>query len=174
MTAQESFTAALPTIEKTIKFNLRARRPSDREELVQSARVAAWCAWRSLCARGVDPVAVGITGIAFNAARSARAGRRYGCGRPGPQSDVMNPRARCDGWERCTLEDYVGSHDDVGARLDFASWLDSLPDRKRRVAELLAEGYGTGEVSRECGISPGRVSQLRAELEKSWRTFQGE
>ena len=35
-------------------------------------------------------------------------------------------------------------------------------------------GYSTGEVSREYGLSPGRISQLLRELRASWQGFHGE
>jgi hypothetical protein len=68
----------------------------------------------------------------------------------------------------------VSPGDSVAFRIDFSSWLDRLPERRRRTAELLAEGYGTGEVARKLGISAAAVSQARLWLEKSWREFQGE
>ena len=48
-----------------------------------------------------------------------------------------------------------------------------LAEPKRRVAELLAEGHEPGLVARVLGVSPPRVTQLRHELEASWRAFQG-
>ena len=48
-----------------------------------------------------------------------------------------------------------------------------LPETKRQIAELLAEGHEPGLVARIVGVSPARVSQLRTELEASWQAFQG-
>jgi hypothetical protein len=48
-----------------------------------------------------------------------------------------------------------------------------MPEKKRRVAVLLAEGHEPGLVARIVGLSPAHVSQLRHELEASWRAFQG-
>src|SRR5258708_1150001 len=73
LTPQEGVTAALTMMEVAIRFNLRNCPRRDREELCQVARVAAWVAWSSLVSRGIDPIASGVTGIAFNAARTARA-----------------------------------------------------------------------------------------------------
>ena len=58
-------------------------------------------------------------------------------------------------------------------RVDFAAWLGDLPEKKQRVAELLAEGHEPGLVARIVGLSPARVTQLRHELELSWLAFQG-
>ena len=51
-----------------------------------------------------------------------------------------------------------------GFRLDFAAWLGGLPEKKRRVAELLAEGHEGVVVARLVGIAQSRVCQLRTEL----------
>lgn len=62
----------------------------------------------------------------------------------------------------------------VGFRVDFANWLTGLPRRKRRVAEHLSLGNRTSEAASRFGLSAGRVSQLRAELAASWKTFVGD
>ena len=58
--------------------------------------------------------------------------------------------------------------------LDFEGWLAGLPERKRRVAELLAEGHEGVVVARLVGVAPSRVTQLRSELAASWRAFQAQ
>src|SRR5207237_7200761 len=79
------------------------------------------------------------------------------------------------GWRDWIASDsHYGPADEAAFRLDFAAWLASLPDRRRRTAELLSLGHGTGEVARELGITAAAVSQARAWLERSWRTYQGE
>src|SRR5207237_7735116 len=79
------------------------------------------------------------------------------------------------GWRDWIAADNRWTPADEGAfRLDFAAWLARLPDRRRRTAELLSLGHGTGEVARELGITAAAVSQARAWLERSWRTYQGE
>ncbi len=57
-------------------------------------------------------------------------------------------------------------------RLDFSEWLESLPDRPRRVADALASGEKTGDLAKTLGCSAGRVSQIRRELEACWLEFQ--
>ena len=64
--------------------------------------------------------------------------------------------------------------DEAAFRVDFAAWLGGLPEKKRRVAELLAEGHEGVVVARLVGIAQSRVSQLRHELEASWGALQGE
>ena len=194
--AQEQFTAALPAITNTARYAFRRRRPQDRAEAVAEAQACAWKAWRGLVERGKDPVAVGVSGIVGYAVRHVLNGRRIGnrgggrggmdvyhfkaqaaCGfrvvgldrdadrEPGPDSDAWK------GWFAC--DNRVGPADEAAFRLDFETWLTSLPARKRRVAELLAEGHGTGEVARELGVTPGAISQARTWLAASWAAYQG-
>jgi len=49
-----------------------------------------------------------------------------------------------------------------------------MPGQKRQIAKLLAKGETTGATARKFGLSAGRVSQLRGELERSWQVFQAE
>ena len=71
------------------------------------------------------------------------------------------------------FDNRVGPADESCFKVDFANWLERLPVRDRRIAELLATGEMTCEFSRMAGINPARVSQLRRELAASWREFQG-
>ena len=82
--AQEKFAAHLPAIDNAALFAFRRRRWQDREEALAAARAAAWSAWAGLLRRGKDPVEVGVTGIANNAIRYVRNGRRVGNTTCGP------------------------------------------------------------------------------------------
>jgi len=53
-------------------------------------------------------------------------------------------------------------------RLDFESWLQSLPCRHRRIAQYLSLGNRTADAARKFNVSNGRISQMRAELARSW------
>ena len=193
--AQEKFTATLKAVEDAARYAFRRRRRQDREEAVAEARAAAWSAWHGLIGKGKDPLAVGVTGIANNAIRYVRNGRRVGnttCG-PGAMdvfrraqqardfkvvsldsNDQFIPGSLVGTWKEWLACDHrVGPADEACFRLDFAAWLGGLPERKRCVAELLAEGHEPGLVARLVRVSPARVSQLRHELEASWRSFQG-
>ena len=73
------------------------------------------------------------------------------------------------------MEDKHSTPADVATtRIDFADWLESLPERTRHVAETLATGETTACVARMFGLSASRISQLRRELYQAWRVFQGE
>ena len=75
------------------------------------------------------------------------------------------------------------------AAKDANRLLGGIPTPERSVAELLGAGYDlvladadvallrgerTSDVARQFRISPGRISQLRREFERSWREFHGE
>jgi hypothetical protein len=110
--------------------------------------------------------------------------------------DILHPRARAAGqyrvvsydsdptgrsgsgaavWkEWLTATTQVNPADAAAFRIDLSSWLASLPERRRRTAELLGLGYGTLEVAKALGVTAAAVSQARAWLETSWRRYQGE
>ena len=193
--AQEQFTATLTAVEDAARFAFGRLRPQEFEEKLAEARAAAWSAWHGLLKRGKDPRAVGVTAIAFNASRYVKNERQFGCGTSGRGGrDVFHPKAQAacgfkivsldrqvdpgsgavpDAWREWLAEDNrVSPAEEAAFRVDFESWLEGLPGRDRRVAELLATGEMTLAVARMVGISPGRVSQLRRELAESWREFQ--
>jgi hypothetical protein len=194
--ARQSFESALPQLDRVFQYNFRRWSRSEREDAIAEARAAAWAAWLGLLRRGIDPTAVGVTGIAFNAVRNVRQGRRIGNrGTSGRGAmDIYHPGAQrrtgvrvysldsaCDtvhevlpdAWRSWVVVDNRCTPADQAAfRVDLESWLASLPIRKRQLAELLGEGHETGVVARLVGVSPGRVSQSRRELEASWTAFQ--
>ena len=194
--AQQQFTAYLPAIDNAARFAFRRRmRRQEYEEALAEARAAAWSAWHGLIRKGKDPLAVGVTGIANNAIRNVKSGRRVGntsCG-PGAMDVFRKAQKARDfkvvsldsndqiirGWLVGTWKEWlardhrVGPADTAAFRVDFAVWLTGLPVRKRQIAELLTEGHEPGLVARIVGVSPARVSQLRHELEAGWLEFQG-
>ena len=194
--AHQQFEAALPAIRQTARYALRRRRRRDRDDLLAEAIACAWKAWRGLVVRGKNPVVVGVTAIAGWAARHALNGRRIGNRHAGRNKmDVLHRRARRLGGYHVVSYDSTpaGRSDDgpavwrdwVAVDATWArpmpprsastspSWLASLPDRRRRTAELLAEGHGTLDVARRVGITPAAISQARSWLARSWEDFQG-
>ncbi len=80
-----------------------------------------------------------------------------------------------DGWLEVLIEDRrAGPAETAASRIDFPAWLKTLSNRNRRIAWKLALGGAAGHVARRFGISDARISQLRRELERSWRAFHGE
>jgi DNA-directed RNA polymerase specialized sigma24 family protein len=193
--AHQQFEAALPAIRQTTRYALRRRR-RDRDDLVAEAIACAWKAWRGLVARGRNPVVVGVTAIAGWAARHALKGRRIGNRHGGRNKmDIHNFRAQRLGrykvvsydsgpaapdddgpatWKKWVATDrHMDPADAAAFRIDFASWLASLTERRRLTAELLAESHGTLDVARWVGVTPAAVSQARSWLARSWNDFQG-
>jgi DNA-directed RNA polymerase specialized sigma24 family protein len=190
--AQQEFTAHLPAVEDAAQYAFRRRQ--DREEALAEARAAAWSAWHGLIRKGRNPLAVGVTGIANNAIRYVKSGRKLGnrtCGRAAmdvfrkaqkardfkvvslDSNDQFIPGSLVGTWrDWLACDNRVGPADEAAFRVDFAAWLAGLTVQKRRVAESLAEGNDPGVVARVVGVSPARVSQLRHELEASWQAFQ--
>ena len=62
----------------------------------------------------------------------------------------------------------------VAFRCDFADWLSILLRRDRQIAKFLSVGNRTSEAAKKFWVSAGRISQVRRELQDSWRKFQGE
>jgi DNA-directed RNA polymerase specialized sigma24 family protein len=195
--AHQQFESALPNLRKNFRYLLR-RRWRDRDDLLSEAAACAWKAWVGLLAKGRDPVAVGVSGIAAFAVRHALKGRqianRNGGGRG--KMDVQHRRAQKLGgykvisydtgpaarndygpaaWKEWVATDHrMGPAEAAAFRIDYATWLAGLPERRRLTAELLAEGRGTLEVAGRVGITPAAVSQARSWLETRWREYQQE
>src|SRR4051794_18881078 len=165
LAAQEQFTATLSAVEEAVHYAFHKRlRPQEYREALAEARAAAWHAWYGLLRRGKDPLEVGVHGIANNAIRYIKNGRKLGCGTAGRGAlDVFHPRAQkragfrlvsLDKGEDAGVEDptpgawrewlacdhRVGPAEEACFRVDFAAWLAGLPARKQRIADLLAEG----------------------------------
>jgi hypothetical protein len=191
------FVAALPAIEKVLRFELRRVPRQARADAFADVLAATWAAWRSLVQRGKDPLQVGPTGIAARCCLGTKAGRKVGNMNSGRGClDVHDHRAQrrlgltvhnpdepdefavgasSEVWRECVAEDNrVSPADEAAFHVDFEVWLAGLPRRKREMAELLAEGRGTSEVASLLNVSLPAVSITRAWLETSWREFQGE
>jgi hypothetical protein len=181
-------------MDSVIRHHFRNWPARRRADALADARAALWAAWHSLVRRGKDPLQVGITGIAARCCLFTKAGRKIGNKNRGRGClDVLDTRAQRrlglkivsldqdneiapEIWREWLAEDRRTRPCDAAAfRLDFERWMaEELPERKRRMAELLLQGHETGVVARMLGVTPAAVSQTRAWLESSWRAFQGE
>ena len=186
---QRQFETLLPKFEEAARYAFRKCQHVDREEAVADVCAAAWSAWHGLIQRGKDPLEVGPYGILTNAIRYVRNGRRIGnkgCGRG--RRDLWRRQARksigfrlvslASAQREAELKAWIASDyhstpaDHAAFLIDFEDWLGRLPERRRRSAELLSQGYGTGEVASELGVTAGAISQVRAELARNWDLFQ--
>jgi hypothetical protein len=178
----------LPRIRRQAAYYLRHLSKKDRADAIQEVVVCAFVNYVRLIERGKADVAYAGPLARYAACQYFR-GRRVGnrmnghdissayCQR---RKKIMveqlnrfdEPKSE---WEQLVVEDRHSTPAEVATtRIDFASWLESLPERTKQVAETLATGEATSHVARMFGCSASRISQLRAELYRGWRVFQGE
>ena len=163
--AQVLFETNLKAVDDAARFAFRRLRPQEYEEKLAEARAAAWHAWHGLVfKKGRDPVEVGVHGIANNAIRYVRNGRKLGCGICGRGAmDVYDRKAQAKRgfrmisldsgddipaessgkgeWRDWLAEDNTCTPADQAAfRIDLDSWLSRLPERKRRIARAAGRG----------------------------------
>ena len=182
------FLSLLPQIQEQARFAFRREGGEQREELIAEVVANCWAAFVRLVDRGLIDVAQ-ATPLAQFAIKQVRDGRRVGAKLN--VHDVSSSYAqrmkhfrveRLDHfdeeegtWREVLIEDrHAGPSETAAARIDIADWFDTLPKHKRRVAETLAKSETTKTTARKFGVSPGRISQTRRELETSWREFQGD
>ncbi len=185
--ANDRFLKMLPVIRRQAGYAFRRLPSEHKAELVQAVVASAYMAFLRLVERGKANAAF-TTPLASYAIRQVRAGRQ-----PGGRSsmvDVLSRTARFSSgnvesldtfddtqgdWRAALVEDRrAGPAEIAAARIDLAVWLRLLSRRNRRIAKSLATGESTCDVARQFHLSAARVSQLRRELEASWRAFQGE
>jgi len=178
----------LPAIQKRARIALRHLDREARSEAVQEVVAGSLAAYVRLVESGRADLAY-PTPLAMFAVRQFRAGRRVGT--KANVNDVTSPYAQIgkgirverldhydveeDAWKEAVVEDRrAGPAQTAAARIDFGQWLDGLPVRRRRIAQVLATGQSTKLAARQFGVSSGRVSQIRRELNDSWQRFHGE
>lgn len=183
---EREFLAMLPGIRAFAEYAFRRLRPEARDEAIQEVTASAFVAFVRLVDRGHTQLAFASV-LARYAVAQYLAGRRTGTRLNSADVMALGRRRRFtiesldqfdsrDGvWREAVVEDTrTPVADQASFRVDFSEWLSRLPSRDRRVAESLAASYTTGEVAEQHGISPGRVSQLRRELQEGWERFHGQ
>jgi hypothetical protein len=182
------FLLLLPGIREQARFAFRNERPERRQKLIAETIANAYVAFVRLVNRGLEAI-VYVTPLTQFAVRQVRDGRHVG--------GTLNVRdvsseycqahkriavARLDKfderkgeWKEVLIEDHrSGPAEVAAARIDVGEWFARLPRRKRRIAATLAVGESTKRTARKFHASPGRISQMRRELETDWQDFQGE
>jgi len=184
----ERFLAMLPAIQAQAKFAFRRLNPEAREDAIQETIANALVAFVRLVQREKLDIAY-PTALTRFAVAQIHDGRRVG-NRLNVR-DVLSPYAQQEKdirverldrfdekdneWVEAVVEDHrTPIPEQVMFRCDFPIWLESLPRRNRRIALALAIGHTTGQVAKRFRVSPGRISQLRREMQRSWQEFQGE
>jgi hypothetical protein len=182
------FLAMLPRIRRQAAYYLRHLSGEVKVDAVQEVVASAFVSYVRLTERGKAEMAY-ASPLARHGACQYLSGRRVGnqmnvrdvtsdyCQR---SKGVMVEHLDhiddpTDEWREIVVEDrHAGPAEVAITRVDFGAWLETLPERTRRVAETLATGEGTGHVAKNFGISASRISQLRRELSRTWQVFQGE
>jgi hypothetical protein len=181
------FLALEPAIRRKAKITFRLAEPELREELVAEVVAGAMVAYARLFERGKVELAF-ASPLARFAIRQVRSGRTVGNQRrirevlPGfaqqrkgfqvERLDYFDEEENC--WREIVVEDKRATPADIAAcRIDFASWLRLLPNRRRKIALALAAGETTSNTATKFGLTAARISQLRQWLKQSWEAFQG-
>ncbi|MCY2994202.1 MAG: hypothetical protein NTY19_40950 [Planctomycetota bacterium] len=182
------FLSLLPAIQEQARFAFRNEKAEHRQDLTAEVIANCWAALVRLVERGLLEV-VYPTPLAQYAIKQVRDGRRVGA-----KLNVLDISSeycqahkqitierldvfdeRTGEWHEVLIEDrHAGPAETAAARIDIGEWFDSLPRRKRRIAQTLATGETTKRTARKFRVSPGRISQTRRELETTWVEFQGD
>lgn len=108
--------------------------------------------------------------LAPNALRIALLHARLG---RGPHRASMQPRSAPTAAVGHTIESVLERaapvEERAAVRLALAAWLAAMTNRERAVFLALASGDTTGRAATRLGITPGRVSQVKARLAADWR-----
>ncbi|MCY2986778.1 MAG: hypothetical protein NTY19_02805 [Planctomycetota bacterium] len=185
---REKFLSILPTIREHARFAFQNEKPEHRQELTAEVIANCWAALVRLVERSLLEV-VYPTPLAQYAIKQVRDGRRVGAklNVRDVSSEYCQARKqitverldvfdeRTGEWHEVLIEDrHAGPAETAAARIDIGEWFDSLPRRKRRIAQTLASSETTKRTARKFRVSPGRISQTRRELQNTWQEFQGE
>lgn len=182
------FLAMLPAIRRQARISFRSVPAEARDELVQEVVANCLVAYRRLVQLGKTDIAY-PSALARFAVKQVRAGRRV-AGRIAAR-DVLSEHGlnfkryrvsrlghldRADnGWQEIVVEDHRAGPAEIAAcRIDFESWLRTLPRRQRKIALRLASGESTSGAAKLFGVTSARISQLRLWLKENWQHFQGE
>ena len=173
----------MPAIVRQARHAFRGLPAEAREDAIQEVVANCLVAFVRLAELGKVELAY-PSALARYAVAQFRAGRRVGnswrlrdaYSAHGPSlQHIGSPRDQRHGWREQLVDSRAMSVPDLAAfRIDFPAWLATLTDRDRWVALQLGNGERTMDVASRFGLSCGRVSQLRHEMERSWHEFHGE
>ena len=184
----KAFLGMLPKILVHAKCAFAYLKPEARQEAVQEVVANACQAYARLVELGKTDIAYPIA-LARYGVKQTRDHRKVG-GRLNIK-DVLSKYCQArkglvverldkfdkneEVWQEVLVEDKrCGPAEVAASRIDFDQWLKSLPVRHRKIAQFLSLGSRTSEAARRFRVSAGRISQLRKELDSSWRRFIGE
>lgn len=175
----------LPAICRQARFRVRHLARNARADAVQEIIADTVVTYARLAERNKEGSAYPTPMVKFAMAKF-RAGRLVGnrLNSKDVTSEYCQRRRRIEierldqfsersgNWEGIVVEDRHATPADVAAtRIDFREWLNSLPERTRQIAQMLATGESTSDVAHAFAVSPGRISQLRVSLRERWNSF---
>ncbi len=186
----DDYLAVMPRVSYMARRRFYYLPREQREDAVAEAIAAGFMAYLSMKRRGRLKL-IGTVGFARNAVRHVVAGRHVGSSQAG--GDVMSELGRRrhgssiqsfdaepgnstegGGWLHEAVADKQTSiPEQVAIRVDGGRWLASLKIRDRWMIEELAAGEMGVKVAKRFGISPARLSQLRKEWAKEWKSCVG-
>jgi hypothetical protein len=181
------FLAMLPAIRHSARIAFRKLPPELRHDLIAEVVANSYVAFARLVERG-EADRASASPLARYAIAQIRVGRRVGSRlRIGDalstyaqfrkqfsveRPDHFSEEKGC--WGEILVEDKRATPADVAAwRIDFSEWLRRMTARLRKIALALAAGETTTAAARMFGVTPGRISQIRELLKRSWEAFQG-
>jgi len=186
---QEDFLKILPDVQQHAHSYFRHLGAEAREEAVAQATALAFATFRSLQARGKDPLAFAGK-LARLSARQVQAGRSLGNHQSSTdilsratqrrwgfrvQSLTRQRAADAEAWQEAVVDNTQTPPADAAAfRIDFPQWLASLSPRNRQLVDLLALSHTPTYAARQLKVSRGRISQLRKFFARRWYASQGE
>ena len=177
--------AMLPTVRRNAKIAFRHLDAESREDAVAEVIANVTAAFARLVNLGKAHLAFPtvLTRYAISQFRDGRrVGNRFRISevlsrhaqrKKGFFVERLDHRRKDTGeWNEAIVEDSrTPVPEQVAFRIDFPQWLARLTRRNRKIAEALSLGNTTSDVARHFRMSPGRISQLRAEFYHSWRDF---
>jgi hypothetical protein len=184
---QVDFVPLLPQIERLLNRAFSRLDRDKREEAIQCATVFCLLSYMRLHSRGRTHLVTAST-LAWYAVKQTKSGRpavgrmnskdvlsSYAQWRRGIKVESSHAGTVQQGWIDELVEDKRAPVlEQVAVKLDAAAWIRTLPRRLTRIAADLALGCTTSETAVKHGLSAGRISQIRRQLESSWNEFQGE
>jgi hypothetical protein len=195
-----AFLTILPRIELHAAISFRhIQCTQTREERIAECRALAWKWFQVLALKGRDATRF-PTALASYAARAVRSGRRL-VGQEKGQDVLSPLAQQRHGFHveslpHCTArahEDLFGQvhgqrlqdayeerlrdntrtppDEQAAFRIDFPNWLQTRTERDRQIIAAMARNERTKDISRQFGLSEGRVSQLRRQYQEDWELF---
>jgi hypothetical protein len=181
-TWQDSFLAMLPEIESRLRREFRDLKASSREEAIREGVAHCLFAYVRLHDRGRAHLVTPFTLVVYSS-RHVRGGRpaagRMNSKDPLSRYAQLGNRIRVDSKAGEWIEELVKDKraavpELVAAKIDVGAWFSSLSHRMKQIAKDMAFGSSTKELAEKHGVTPGRISQMRRSLERSWAEYQGE